>query len=221
MPLYLEQAGCRNTKCPSCNSLEPATIRCIDCFGGLSFCLACTLDRHRTLPCHRVEKWNGNCFTRTTLMKEGYLLHLGHGGLCCPNDGEDAINEEVDSGEQEKFEYCQTVTLVAVNGFFEHKVAWCSCYIKGQRVPSATQLFRERLFPATQTRPQTAFAFDLLDHFWVDMMECKTAKQSFSPKLGRITNPDFPEDSPVCICGPALFSKAYCPPAALPPAHVL
>lgn len=188
-PVYLELAGRRNTECPVCKSREPATIRCIDCFGGHSLCLGCILERHQYLPCHRLEKWNGDCFTQTSLLGEGYILHLGHGGLACPCTTPDASAEGV--------QYSQTVTLVAVNGFFKHNVAWCHCLVEGKRVSAAMQLFTERLFPATHTRPETAFTFDLLDYFWVDMMECKTANQSFIRKLGRITNPDFPEDSPV------------------------
>ncbi|KZP29569.1 hypothetical protein FIBSPDRAFT_884962 [Athelia psychrophila] len=135
------------------------------------------------------EKWNGDCFTQTSLLGEGYILHLGHGGLACPCTTPDASAEGV--------QYSQTVTLVAVNGFFKHNVAWCHCLVEGKRVSAAMQLFTERLFPATHTRPETAFTFDLLDYFWVDMMECKTANQSFIRKLGKITNPDFPEDSPL------------------------
>lgn len=197
MPVYLEQAGRRNTECPACNHQVPATIRCIDCFGYHSLCRECILGVHQTLPCHRLEKWNGDCFTPTTLIDEGYLLHLGHGGLACPNAGQDPTGDNFDSGLQQEFQCSQKVTLVAVNGFFKHNVAWCGCLVEGRRVPSPMQLFREKLFPATQTRPETAFEFGLLDHFWVDMMECKTANQSFIRKLGRITNPDFPEDSPV------------------------
>lgn len=196
MPVYLELAGRRNTKCAAsqCNSTEGATLRCIDCFGGLSLCQECMLERHQSLPCHRIEQWNGNCFTQTTLSAEGYILHIGHGGQACPNIG---IDQDVHFGPEDKSKYSQTVTLVAVNGFFKHKVAWCCCLVEGRRLSSAMQLFRERLFPATHTKPETAFTFDLLDYFWVDMMECKTANQSFIRKLGRITNPDFPEDSPV------------------------
>ncbi|KIJ62066.1 hypothetical protein HYDPIDRAFT_76162, partial [Hydnomerulius pinastri MD-312] len=30
------------------------------------------------------------------------------------------------------------------------------------------------LFPATVTRPETAFSFDVLDHYLMDNLECKT-----------------------------------------------
>ncbi|KZP29241.1 hypothetical protein FIBSPDRAFT_727629, partial [Athelia psychrophila] len=169
-------------------------------------CQECMLERHQSLPCHRLEKWNGACFTQTTLLAEGYLLHLGHGGQACPNA--ESI-KEVDSGEEEELKYSKAVTLVAVTGFFKHKVAWCGCLVEGRRLSSAMQLFREGLFPATQTKPETAFTFDLLDYFWVDMMECKTANQSFIRKLGRITNPDFPEDSPQLYHQLMYCSRSY------------
>lgn len=199
MPVYLEHAGRRNTQCQACQGAEPANIRCIDCFGSHCFCQECILEIHQKLPCHRIEKWDGHCFTSTTLMAEGFLLHLGHGGVPCPyiNKDEDAMED--DSACFGKSGYSHTLTMVAVAGFFRHKAAWCRCLVEGRRVASSMQLFQERLFPATHTRPETAFSFDVLDHFWVDMMECKTSNQSFVRKLGRITNPDFPEDSPVCL----------------------
>lgn len=200
MPVYLEHAGRRNIQCQGCQGSEPANLRCIDCFGSHCFCQACILEIHQKLPCHRLEKWNGDCFIGTTLMSEGFLLHLGHGGLACPNMDIDKSGEEDDSACWGKSGYSHTLTLVGVAGFFLHKVAWCRCLFEGGRVTSAMQLFQERLFPATHTRPETAFSFDVLDHFWVDMMECKTSNQAFVRKLGRITNPDFPDDSPVCSC---------------------
>ena len=197
MPVYLEHAGRRNIQCQGCHGKRPAVTRCLDCFGCLSWCHECIIQRHTTLLCHRLEKWNGQCFSRTTLMAKGFLLHLGHGGLPCLNPWEGHSAMDAAQNTHQKPLFSQTVTLVAINGFFEHKVSWCGCFVEGQVTPSAMQLFNERLFPATQSRPETTFAFNLLDYFWVDMMECNTANQSFIRKLGRITNPDFPADSPV------------------------
>ena len=129
-------------------------------------------------------------------MEEGYVLHLGHGGLPCPC-GQQETSQAEEPILLEPSSYRPRVTLAAMNGFFEHKVAWCFCRVDGTRISAPMQLFLERWFPATQTRPETAFAFNLLGHFWIDMMECNTANQSFVRKLARITNPDFPNDSPV------------------------
>jgi hypothetical protein len=43
-------------------------------------------------------------------------------------------------------------------------------------------VFGLRLFPASHLRPETAFTFDVLEHFHIDAMECKTATASFIKK---------------------------------------
>jgi hypothetical protein len=53
------------------------------------------------------------------------------------------------------------------------------------------------LFPASHQRPETAFTFDALDHFYIDAMECKTAASSFIKKICRLTNNAFPHTVPV------------------------
>lgn len=107
---------------------------------------------------------------------------------------EDLGGADSDDEENDPTTYPRFLTVVSVTGFFRHKVAWCHC----PKAPKAAiQLFREQLFPATQQRPQTAFTFDVLDHFWVDMMECKTSNHGFIRKLARITNRAFPQNVPV------------------------
>jgi hypothetical protein len=39
---------------------------------------------------------------------------------------------------------------------------------------------------------------EVLDHFGIDAMECKTSAQSFFQKLRRVTNNAFPDEVPVC-----------------------
>ncbi|KAI6125019.1 hypothetical protein EDD16DRAFT_1474673, partial [Pisolithus croceorrhizus] len=55
---------------------------------------------------------------------------------------------------------------------------------------------RRRLFPASISKPKTAFTFDVLDHFLIDALECKTSAMSFYQKLKRFTNNAFPERVP-------------------------
>ncbi|KAI5987002.1 hypothetical protein EDC04DRAFT_2873478 [Pisolithus marmoratus] len=57
-------------------------------------------------------------------------------------------------------------------------------------------LLRQRLFPATISKPKTAFTFDVLDHFLIDALECKTSAMSFYQKLKRFTDNAFPERVP-------------------------
>ncbi|KAI6105150.1 hypothetical protein EDD16DRAFT_1695749 [Pisolithus croceorrhizus] len=53
-----------------------------------------------------------------------------------------------------------------------------------------------RLFPASISKPKTAFTFDVLDHFLIDALECKTSAMSFYQKLRMFTNNAFPERVP-------------------------
>ena len=88
------------------------------------------------------------------------------------------------------------MTVVHTNGIFTHQVSWCCC-------PGADskgwhfELLKERLFPARITKPKTAFSFQVLDHFLIDALECKTSAMSFYQKLKRITSNAFPEQLPV------------------------
>ena len=45
------------------------------------------------------------------------------------------------------------------------------------------QLLHFHLFSASIKRHSTAFTFDVLDHFHIDAMECKTATLNFYNKL--------------------------------------
>jgi hypothetical protein len=88
------------------------------------------------------------------------------------------------------------IVVVSSTGIFRRRIRWCQC-------PGATdahiQLLRLNLFSASISRPSTAFTFDVLDHFYIDAMECKTAALNFYNKLRRITNNAFPGTSPVRI----------------------
>ena len=79
------------------------------------------------------------------------------------------------------------MTLVHVNGVFEHYVKFCKC---SDASSEHEQLFIYRLFPST---------FDALEYFGIDSMECKTSAQSFFQKLRSVTNNAFPDEVLVCL----------------------
>ena len=88
------------------------------------------------------------------------------------------------------------MTLVHVNGVFEHYVKFCKC---SDASSEHKQLFIHKLFPSTFDQPQTAFTSDVLEYFRIDSMECKTLAQSFFQKLRRVTNNAFPDEVLVCL----------------------
>jgi hypothetical protein len=75
-------------------------------------------------------------------------------------------------------------------GVFQHRVMWCMC--SGEPKPDQPmQLFQEQLFPATYCQPKSTFTFNVLDYFYIDVMECKTAAMIFFQKLRRLTDNAF------------------------------
>ena len=58
--------------------------RCHDCFGEPVFCTNCIQARHSCHPFHRISRWDGTCFIRSSLSKAGLTLNLGHNGDLCP-----------------------------------------------------------------------------------------------------------------------------------------
>lgn len=59
--------------------------RCEDCFGEPTYCTRCCREVHHRIPFHRVLRWNGETFYRSSLRKAGLILFLGHHGSPCPH----------------------------------------------------------------------------------------------------------------------------------------
>lgn len=59
--------------------------RCEDCFGEPCYCTNCCRTSHHRTPFHRVLRWTGETFYRSSLRKTGLTLFLGHRGSPCPH----------------------------------------------------------------------------------------------------------------------------------------
>ena len=193
-----------NHSCKHCTT-KPGQFRCTDCFGQPLLCHSCCLIAHSSLPFHSIEKWTGEFFKKTSLNAEGFILHLGHGGLHCPANiaspaepgvAEDGECDVVDEVLLEAWEPRDTRTLVIVDVSRVHQlnVSWCCC----QDAPDhGTQLFQHSLFPASTYNPSTAFTFAVLEYFHVDAVECKTSASNLFSKLCRLTDFASPQSVPV------------------------
>jgi len=83
------------------------------------------------------------------------------------------------------------LVFVDRNGVHEHNTRWCAC----RNSPDEhIQLLQVGLYPASITKPRTAFTFQLLEYFHIDAMECRTAASNFFSKLRRLTNDTFPDN---------------------------
>ena len=173
-------------------------------------CRDCMVSSHQNLPFHRMEAWNGRCFVPSSLFDQGFVLHVGHGGRVCPAHGEDVWEDIDDSGplptaadfvespiediDPKVLTKVSVIIAVDTAGIFHHRVSWCTCHAKPDY---PLMLFRHHLFPASFTRPETVFTFNVLDNFYMDSMECKTSANNFYNKLSRLTLNTFPHNVPV------------------------
>ncbi|KAI6160720.1 hypothetical protein EDD17DRAFT_1421617, partial [Pisolithus thermaeus] len=201
--------------CEQCSEAE-GSVWCMSCAGVHAWCGPCAVKVHRNLPFHKVQRWNGTHYQPTSLMDLGFLWHIGHGGDPCPCNWSDPDPEEsgyvtgdspsnhrsvafllgrpYDDPVIRKSSWFQ-MTIVHTEGIFSHEVSVCKC-------PGSDpndwhlDLLHQRLFPASISKPKTAFTFDVLDHFLIDALECKTSAMSFYQKLKRFTNNAFPERVP-------------------------
>ncbi|KAI5999588.1 hypothetical protein EDD15DRAFT_2160384, partial [Pisolithus albus] len=160
---------------------------CMSCTGVHAWCGPCAVKAHRNLPFHKVQRWNGTHYQATSLMDLGFLWHVGHGGGPCPQAQENPNPEESSRSQ---------MTIVHTEGIFIPEVSWCSCP-GSDPIDLHISLLRERLFPTSISKPKTAFTFEVLNHFLIDALECKTSAMSFYQKLKRFTNNAFPDRVPV------------------------
>jgi hypothetical protein len=205
--LLASEAPPSDVTCQSC-LMADISIRCPDCYGCPSFCQRCCLQTHKHNPFHRIEIWNGRCFLKHDLNTIGLIMHLGHGGGDCPSYRHDVPEPSVEdtslgdilmSGldEEDDFELDlgvhadeDIITVTHTNGIYRRRIRWCSCPDAPTR---DIQLLRMHLYPATAKRPSSAFTFQLLDHFYIDSMECKTSANNFYNKLRRLSCNAFPD----------------------------
>lgn len=164
--------------------MAEGTFRCLTCTGDHGWCGSCIVASHQSLPFHKIQMWNDKCFDDTTLADQGFVWHMGHGGKSCPQNG--ATPSSIST---------TAITVVHSSGVFTHNVTWCTC--PGSYDQQHLQLLRTGLFPASTTRPRTAFTFEVLDNFLIDALECKTSAMSFFEKLRRLTNNAFMYTVPV------------------------
>lgn len=184
--------------------LIPGTYRCDDCFRPHLLCSACCVSTHLNSPFHRIRHFNGRYFERSDLDTLGIVIDLRPHTHDChavsehkedlskadSNDPESSRNAASGQNRPAK----SNLIIVSSSGIFKRSVKWCKC---ANSPEPFVQLFRAKLFPASFTNPSSAFTFEVLDHFRVDALECKTAALNFINKLVRISNEAFPSRVPV------------------------
>ncbi|KAI0245727.1 hypothetical protein BJV78DRAFT_1092930, partial [Lactifluus subvellereus] len=73
------------------------------------------------------------------------------------------------------------LVIISSTGIFHQSIQWCPC---AKSLAQYTQLLlHAKLFSASFKNPKTAFTFEVLNHFWVNTLECKTAAMNFMSKI--------------------------------------
>ena len=211
----------RTEECRSCSE-QFSHWRCRDCLGNQALCRRCCRERHRDLPCHRIEFWTGTHYERDWLCNLGVVVHLGHHSRPCPVRDPVQLSEEPQpftenweiygspSGLADKPLDCNLLTVADNNGVHRVWFRPCSCREGGEEY----DFLELGLYPASYTRVETVFTFDLLQNCHVDNLECKTSVYHLWSKLTQLTCSFFSAGVPVsgilcfvkiCISHPGRF----------------
>ena len=103
-----------NLTCSGCH-LEAAQYCCLDCYGCHFWCCLCLLKSHAHHPFHFPQQLKDGSFEYIPLSDLGYILVLSHSSsvISCSEDS-DLFGD-------------RQMTLVHVNGVFEHYIKFCRC----------------------------------------------------------------------------------------------
>lgn len=198
--------------CGSCEDPD-ASYKCKDCFQTSLQCQNCCLLEHHHLPFHRIQRWNGRYFERDDLSNLGLVLDLEHDRHSPCNTetsrtnlhDEQQLSDFTSDDEDEAHPPLSTsrslksnLIVVSSSGIFTRAVRWCQCANSAGYGQKRVQLLlRAKLYPASFHDPKTVFTFEVLDHFRIDALECKTAAMNFMNKIKRMTREAFPDEVPV------------------------
>src|SRR5882724_10433911 len=93
------------------------------------------LSSHMSLPFHQIKIWDGKCFIKSSLLEQGFLMHLGHNGQSFPvqRNPLDDVSMAGAEGEEEQDEHLpedvsgimgiqDTLVIAQSNGIFHHHI---------------------------------------------------------------------------------------------------
>ncbi|PPQ76849.1 hypothetical protein CVT24_010586 [Panaeolus cyanescens] len=161
-------------KCRDCGSKKEvqgdAIYRCAsECFLADLVCKDCCVKRHRKLPFHRIEKWNGTHFTPVSLKSLGLRIQLNHVSMACASPMP-----------------CHTsLSVMHTNGIHEVAFDFCGCE---KAEPQHIQLLRRRIYPASQHIIRNCATFELLNHLHKLTLTTKASTYDLHRALDRLTD---------------------------------
>ncbi|KAH6866011.1 hypothetical protein BKA70DRAFT_1244784 [Coprinopsis sp. MPI-PUGE-AT-0042] len=159
--------------CSQCNVelLHGVTWRCKECFGQPLYCTTCV----RQLK----EIWPPTTPFETIPLFTT-LLHDDDPFFGAKPDGR-------------VFGNSRSLVVVHTNGIHHLMVQFCQC---DNSLEEDIQLLKMGLYHSSHLDVHTAFTFELLDYYLLDILECYTSSLHFYSKLQRVTNEIFPKNAP-------------------------
>ncbi|KAJ7429368.1 hypothetical protein B0H11DRAFT_1768371 [Mycena galericulata] len=161
--------------CPGCAgaTTQLPRFRCHECFGDVLYCEGCIVERHRENPLHRIHKWSGGTFVKTSLASLGLRVQVGHRvRKTC----------SVPIASNKNF------VVLHDNGIHEVAVDFCGCENELVAGPPDIQLLRAGWFPATHERPQTCATLVVLEKYHLETLQAKTTMYDFYGVLEKLTD---------------------------------
>lgn len=145
-PLY---HGCSTPGCINVDTLH----QCLTCFNPSTYCSSCIKLQHTHQPFHKLRTWDdhAHCYISTCLADIGMIWSLFHeDGTTCSSQGS-----------------TRKIQVLHTNGLHSISYYLCRCHLQIQnpQTVSPKQLLVNRLFPATDKSPTSAFTFELLELF--------------------------------------------------------
>ncbi|KIY60882.1 hypothetical protein CYLTODRAFT_316177, partial [Cylindrobasidium torrendii FP15055 ss-10] len=143
---YLSRHSLGHGICAECGTTDGDIYWCRQC-GDFRLCTSCCLRTHKRTPLHRLERWNGRFFERTSLKVLGMVMVLNHDDntTCSVHDQP------------------QDLVVVDMAGIFTVSIQVCRCPERAR--PTYIQIFQAGWYPATAKHTKTAVSLEVLDHY--------------------------------------------------------
>ncbi|PIL23637.1 hypothetical protein GSI_14950 [Ganoderma sinense ZZ0214-1] len=173
----VDELVCARTLCSkACGRL--GNIRCLECGEAAPMCEACTITAHKHLYYHRVHRWKGDYFEAIDLCDIGYVIHLGHRDDPCPNIPKKSLSSP------------KSFVITHANGVHHCRLHYCYCTKSSPLagVPRYLQLIRSGFWPATITRPCTAFSEAFMKMWHLDWNISHKSSQDYYRVFVRLTS---------------------------------
>lgn len=151
--------------------------RCLECGDAPSRCEVCIEQHHLHLHFHWIQRWNGQFFEPIDLAYLKHVIYLGHNDLPCHK-----IPTKTPPSN-----------MVVVHTNSVHRCLIHKCYCAQKDGEMYAQLISGGLWPASITRPETAFTESLMKEWHLVWDISHQSAQDFFRVKARIGNNARPE----------------------------